>query len=490
MPLRISLAAILIAFMLSDCSSGSATREEPRGSGGSRPTGALVARIDSILTDSALASCFIGIEIRSLEDGRTLYERDSGKLFHPASNMKLLTTSTALELLGKDYRFRTTVRSDSSIRNGILQGDLRVRGSGDPLLKTPDLDSLAQAVRKCGIHTVTGDLAGDVSAFDTIYWGAGWMWDDEPDADEAFISPLTVNSNSVEVTVSPGRRSGDPAIVALSPECGYVSVLNAGITSSDTLFPHLRVTRERGANRIRIDGRIAPHSPEHHTALSVWKPELYFLSLMKEALQKEGVTVRGGVRLDTSSGGMFLAEASHPLDSVLHQVNKPSDNLAAENLLKTIALERGGAPGSASKGLGLMKSYLAGIGVDTAAMILSDGSGVSFYNEISPAAVVRLLAKIHEDSAKFRSLYESLPIGGVDGTLKSRFRWTQAEGNVRAKTGSLTGASSLSGYVTSADGKLLAFSILCNHFPSQIAVFRDVQDKIVELLTRSRVAEK
>lgn len=485
----VAMPAIL-TLALWACSSAPPAREEIRATREIRPADRFYQQIDSILDDSALSACIIGVEVRSLGGGTTLYQRNSGKLFHPASNMKLLTTSTALELLGPDYAFRTLIRSDSSIRDGVLQGDLRIQGSGDPLLKTSDLDSLARGVLQRGISTISGDIVGDVSAFDTLSWGAGWMWDDEPDADEAFISPLTVNDNSVEVIVSPGRRSGDPALVTLSPECRYISVINSGITTFDTLVPHLHVTRDRGSNRIRVVGRIAPHSPGEHFFLSVWKPELYFLTLFRESLQKEGVKVRGVLRTDTASRGMLLAELTHPLDSVLHQVNKPSDNLAAENLLKTIALEKSGRPGSASKGLTAMKEYFATIGIDTSAMVLSDGSGVSFYNQVSPDAIVRLLAKMHGDSVRFKTFYESLPVGGVDGTLKNRFRWTQAERNVRAKTGSLTGASSLSGYVTSADGKLIAFSILCNHFPSQVSILRDVQDRIVEFLARSTTGGK
>ena len=328
---------------------------------------------------------------------------------------------------------------------------------------------------------------GNTSYFDTLSWGAGWMWDDEPDPDEAFISALNVNDNAIEVSVRPGRRIGEPVEVTLNPPTAFVNVLNSGVTSRDTLIQHVRVTRRRGENTIVIEGRMDPHAPQEQFTLSVWKPELYFLSLFKERLAEAGVKVRGPVRLDTLAGTLELAELLHPIDSILHKVNKPSDNLAAESLLKAIAAEKGGTRGSATVGLSLAESCMAAIGVDTTNMMLYDGSGVSWYNAITPDALAQLLVKMSRDPDQFRVFYESLPVAGVDGTLKARMKGTSAEGNVHAKTGSLTGVSSLSGYATSADGTPLAFSILCNHFPSKLSILRDKQDKIMELLTGSRL---
>ncbi|HEY6192148.1 MAG TPA: D-alanyl-D-alanine carboxypeptidase/D-alanyl-D-alanine-endopeptidase [Bacteroidota bacterium] len=486
MPLRNLVAAVLSGLILSSCSSVPPAREEPPVPVKLPPARTLQSQLDALLGDTLLAPCLIGVEIRSLENGKTLYRHNTGNLFHPASNMKLLTTAVALRLLGPGYKFRTSVLSPSPIHNGILAGDLVIRGSGDPLLRSSDLDSLASLVRECGIDSITGNLVGDVSYFDTLSWGAGWMWDDEPDADEAFFTPLTVNSNAIEVLVRPGRRSGEPAGFTLEPPTATLRVRNSSITSPDTLIPPLQVTRRRGDNTILVEGRIEPHSAEAHFDLSVWKPEFHFLELFREKLSEHGVSLRGPVRIDIGAGGVQLAEFSHPIDSVLHQINKLSDNLGAENLLKTMAAEESHEAGSSAHGLSIMKSALATMGIDTAKMILADGSGVSWYNAISPAAIVQLLKSVYEDRDRFERYYESLPVGGVDGTLKNRMKGTPASGNVHAKTGSLTGASSLSGYVTSADGKLLAFSILCNHFPGRISILREVQDKIVELLAGSR----
>jgi D-alanyl-D-alanine carboxypeptidase/D-alanyl-D-alanine-endopeptidase (penicillin-binding protein 4) len=212
----------------------------------------------------------------------------------------------------------------------------------------------------------------------------------------------------------------------------------------------------------------------------VWEPEKYFLELFRDALEKHGVAVHGITRIDTSRPGFVLGTVAHTLDSVLHRINKPSDNLGAEILLKTLGIAESGGQGTAEGGLGVVKKYLAGTGVDTTRLILADGSGMSFYDAISPDAIIKLLTA--QSGEAFRRLYESLPVAGVDGTLKNRMRHGPAFGNVHAKTGSLTGVSALSGYVTTADHELLAFSMMCNHFPAEIVPLRAAQDSIMQIL--------
>lgn len=449
----------------------------------------LTSRIDRIVNSPDLASCFIGIKIRSLADGTVLYEQNADKLFHPASNMKLLTTATALHSLPSDFQFTTRLLSDASIADGVLRGDLYVRGAGDPLLRDSDLDSLVEQVRSAGVRRISGDIIGDVSMMDTLYWGAGWMWDDEPYAEHAFITPLTVNANAVTILISPGDKIGRPARVIIDPPSPFLQIVNTSVTTTDTLFPILDVTRRSRENTIAVSGRVGPGTAERKFFLSVWRPELYFLSMLKDKLAESGVVVKGNVRLGTYAGDRWLAEISHPLDSIVSQINKLSDNLAAELLLKTVGSVRMGIPGSATSGLAVVKEYLTGIGLDTSQMILKDGSGVSWYNGVTPDQLLDLLTCEYADRSTFPRFYASLPIAGVDGTLKSRMIGTRAEGNVHAKTGTLTGVSSLSGYVTTADGVMLAFSIMCNHYPGQIAALRSAQNHIMELLASERISK-
>jgi D-alanyl-D-alanine carboxypeptidase/D-alanyl-D-alanine-endopeptidase (penicillin-binding protein 4) len=438
--------------------------------------------IDAILDDSLLAPCLFGAQIITAEGAHVLYERNSDKLFHPASNMKLLTTSAGLVALGDGYNMKTSFSSDGEIRDSTLHGSLFIHGAGDPLIRTDQLDSVAAAMYRRGIRSIAGDLVGGTSLFDTLAWGSGWMWDDEPSTDAAFMTPLTINSNSIEVDVFPGNKTGEKPEIHTLPVTSYVTIVNTATTTSDTLIPPLDVTRLRGQNTIVVSGRIPPQSAMKDFGVSVFQPEYYFLHLLRERLSARGISVHGALKLDTLRHAMPIAELAHPLDSILCQINKPSDNLAAEQLLKTLAVEKYHVPGSAVMGHQVVKEYLSSLGLDTMKMILADGSGLSWYNAVSPATLTKILADQYHRSSTFRHFYESLPIAGVDGTLKNRMRGTKAEGNVHAKTGSLTGVSSLSGYVTTADGTMLIFSILSNHFPGEIASLRNAQNRIMEYL--------
>ena len=477
----IVLPTVLI--VLSSCSQTSVQRAEHRGGEFHYTTSAgIQGAIDSVLNDTSLSTCIFGVRILSADDGAVLFEKNSKKLFHPASNMKLLTTAAALVTLGTEDTLTTHFYADGTISDGVLRGNVYIKGVGDPLITTAQLDSIAQQLLLRGVRDISGDIVGDVSYFDTLSWGLGWMWDDEPSTDAAFLTPLSVNSNSVEIDVTPGKSVGDTARVEIKPATTYVSIINNAVTSSDTTLPPLDVTRVRGQNTVVVSGRIAPNSEMQDFGVSVRKPELYFLNVFKERLDAHGIATHGTLRLDSANALSSLGDIVHPLDSVLHQVNKPSDNLAAEHLLKTLARARYDVPGSAALGLTVLKEYLASIHIDTTKMILADGSGLSWYNALSPETITEVLIDQYRRSSSFRHFYESLPVAGIDGTLKNRMKGTKAEGNVHAKTGSLTGVSSLSGYVTTRNGNMLVFSILCNHFPEKIMYLRNAQDKIMELL--------
>lgn len=442
----------------------------------------LFLALDQLLRDSALAPATIGLKVVSLEDGKVLFEHNASKLFHPASNQKILTTAAALALLPREFTFVTRFAADGRISPGTLRGNLRVRGSGDPLLTSLDLDSAAAAIRAAGIRRITGDLIGDASYFDTLTWGKGWMWDDEPDADEAFISPLTVDDNAVRVTVRPARRSGRKPFVSVEPPTRVISVQNDAVTSGDTAIAPLEAVRSRGSSVIGLRGRMPIGGGPEEFLVSVPRPELMFLDLLRQRLAAHGVAVAGSLRTEPLFRGKEITTLFHPLDSAVDRINKVSDNIGAENLLKSLAAERSGAPGTAAAGTEVVKGFLAYAGIDTLDLTLVDGSGVSFYNAVSPDAIVRVLTWLHNDSVLFHRFLASLPIAGVDGTLKLRMRGSAAEGNVFAKTGSLTGVSALSGYVRTRGGKLLAFSLLYNEVPGENGLAREHQDRIVNVL--------
>jgi len=442
------------------------------------------ARLDTLLSDSLLSRASIGIDIVRAEDRTRIASVNAGKLFHPASNMKILTSAAAISVLPPDFSFNTELFADARIRDSVLRGDLFVRGGGDPLFDTLDVDSLAALVELAGIRRIEGDLVGDDSRFDTLYWGKGWQWDDEPSTDEAFLSALSFNENSVTVRVGPGRDSGDQLSVEIGPVPSYFTLENLSSTTGRTEGDSVTVRRPAGTNRIIVEGHLSRSSRPRSFDLSVFGPAHYFLEALRGALTARGIAVKGRTRPGITTGPLFLGRISRRLEVIIDRVNKESSNLCAENLLKAIGLETAGPPGAAATGFAAVGAYLAGAGLDPRKMILADGSGVSYYNAVAPEDLVAILIDQYHRKSTFRMFFRSLPVSGVDGTLESRMTGTQAAGRVSAKTGTITGVSTLSGYVTTLSHDLLAFSIMFNHYPGKANGLRNLQDRILEDLIR------
>jgi D-alanyl-D-alanine carboxypeptidase/D-alanyl-D-alanine-endopeptidase (penicillin-binding protein 4) len=437
--------------------------------------------LDRLLDDSLFIPTRAGVKVVSLESGEVLYDRNSTMLMHPASNMKLLTSAAAIGLLGKDFPLTTVVFADTMMAADTLEGNLYFKGFGNPDLKSTDLDTIVAQIRASGIAAVRGNIVADVSYFDDLFWGEGWMWDDEPYSFEAFITPLSINDNCVKVVVSPGANHGDRALVTLDPPTTYVTLVNNAITVTDTVLIPLDVTRlfKERLNTIVVSGQIHRSSKPREYTLSVWKPELYAAQLLKESLEKSGIAVGGSTLIGTTPpAARAMARHVGRFDSMLVNLNKISDNLSAENTLKILGAEKRGTPGSARSGISETKLFLSQFGIDTTKFLMVDGSGVSHYNLLTAEMLVQLLVGMAHRPEWFPLFYASLPVAGVDGTLSNRMKGTPAEGNLRAKTGSISGVSSLSGYVTSLDGEMLAFSILMQHFIGGNRPFREVQDRI------------
>jgi len=435
----------------------------------------LKRRIDALLPDSLFPPSNAAIRIVSAERGEVLYDLNPALTFTPASNQKLFTSATALSELGPDYTFTTRIAADTT-----APATLYVRGSGDPLLATADIDSLAAQAARALPAGFTWHLAGDVSLFDDLSKGYGWTWDDEPDPTGMFISPLSLNGNAIRILVRPGMNRGDSARVATDPLTSYVTIENSARTTADTPRTELVISRKwrEHSNTITVEGGIRPADTLVSELLSIAGPEWYTLTVLRERLEAHGLRC-SGILLDTVPPRLpAIAAVSHRLDSVLTYMNLESDNLSAENVLKTVAAEKSGLPGSAPAGASIMARFLAGLGVDTTRIVIADGSGLSRYNLTSAGAVVNLLFGMRSLERIFPSWYATLPVAGVSGTIATRMKGTPAQGNLRAKTGTLAGVSSLSGYVTMADGEQLAFSILMQHFPAGARRYRQVQDRI------------
>ncbi len=437
------------------------------------PYPGLKAKLDALIPDSLFPPGHIGMKIVSLTSHQTLYSLNSALLFNPASNEKLFTSATALTELGESFPFPTVVSADSAAARIYL------KGFGDPLLASGDLDSLARVIREALPANRRWSLAADISYFDSTLWGPGWAWDDEPASYQMYVTPLILNSNAVDVKVSPGPEAGAPVNVTTNPVSAYFSVDNSATTVIDTALVPLEVSRrwQQHLNVITVKGQMLKNDTGTVVSLNVWRPELYAAAMLAEKLRALGMKIMV-VAPDTIPPSAFeVTRRVHTLDTVITFMNKVSDNLSAESLAKTLAARTLGVPGSTDAGTTLIKEFLSGSGIDTTRVSIVDGSGLSRYDLTSADAVTALLAVMYA-GPHFAAYYHSLPIAGVDGTIEHRMRGTPAEGNLRAKTGSLTSVSTLSGYVRNRDGDMLAFSLLMQNFPGATRGYRQVQDRI------------
>ncbi|MEV1286908.1 D-alanyl-D-alanine carboxypeptidase/D-alanyl-D-alanine-endopeptidase [Micromonospora sp. NPDC049679] len=447
----------------------------------------LNATIDAILADGRLAGAQAGVVVVDAATGDPLYDRNGDRRLLPASNTKLLTSAAALELLGPDHRFSTDVRTAGDRRGPVLHGDLYLRGTGDPTMLAADYDALAAKVAAAGVRVVQGDLVADDTWFDDQRLGLEWAWDDESYYYAAQVSALTVapdtdyDAGNVIVTVGPGGSPGAKPVVTLSPPTGYVTIDNRASTSAGG-GGTISMERRHGTNTIVVTGQLAVGASATSDWMTVDEPTGYAADVFRRALAAHGVRVLGATTLGRATPAPAKTVAAHEsmtLAELMVPFLKLSNNGHAEVLTKAIGRQVSGA-GTWSAGLAAISGYVRSAGMDTATLRQADGSGLSRRNMIPPAELADLLVAVRAEPW-FRNWYDALPVAGnpdrfVGGTLRSRMRNTPAANNVHAKTGSLTAVSGLSGYVTDADGRPLAFSIVLNNYIASSVT--SIQDQI------------
>jgi PBP4 family serine-type D-alanyl-D-alanine carboxypeptidase len=440
------------------------------------------AKIDSLIPDSLFPPAHLGIKIVSLKTKEVLYELNSNSLFAPASNQKLLTSAAALTRLGEKFPLNTITYIDGATNT------IYIKGFGDAVFRTDDLDSLAKLTQRKLPKGRTWRVVGDVSYWDNEYWGYGWNWDDEPEEYQMFLTPLILNGNCIKLFAKPGRKVGDPLVVRIEPTTRFVAIDSSGSkTVKDSVVNKLKFSRRwrDRSNTLTVEGEMLLNDREDDYVVSLWQPERYAVQVFTEMLRRAGVIVYE-MGIDTlAPRAIEVARFSHPLDSAVTYLNKISDNLSGEALIKILAAEKKSNPGSAEVGATVVKEFLAENGIDTTRLRIADGSGLSRMNLTSPAIIVRLLETMHR-SPQFNAFYYSLPIASVDGTIARRMFRSSASNNLRAKTGTLGGVTSLSGYVQSADGEWLAFSIMMMNYPFEARLYRRVQDNIGIFLSQLR----
>ncbi len=448
---------------------------------------ALAAEVDRILSSSQTEPTRFGIFITSLRDGRVIYSHDADKLFVPASNMKVYTTAVALDLLGTDYRWRTSVYGNKPDASGVISGDVVLYGRGAPDLisKTkgdaPSLTKFADQLFQMGVREIRGGVIGDASYFRGELFGLGWQWNDLQWYFGAEPSALSVNENTVEVTIGPSNKKGSAATAVVHPNDNYVHLTNSANTAESDAPATIGIIRDLSGNDIRVWGDFPVSGRAFSAFLSVHDPALWAATLFKQALTARGIKVSGEVRsrdfrvtekekFDPQKSTELVYQDSEPLGEIIRKTNKESNNLFAELLLRTVGKERGSlAPDPDSKknaargddqaGSAVVKYWLQQKGIPSEAIQLRDGSGLSRLDLITPEATARLLMAIAQSQGATR-FHDSLPIAGKDGTLESRLK--KYEGRIFAKTGTLTYVHSLSGYANTRSSEVLVFSILSN----------------------------
>lgn len=477
----------------------------------------LQTRIAALLDQPKFAAARWGVFIKAGQN-KIVFDRDGEKTFMPASNMKLYSSAAALDAFGPDFKIKTSVYSTKPIKVGTVRGDLILYGRGDPNLSprfdagnedkyddhkpadtiTP-IEALADQLKAAGIRTVTGNLIGEDSFFAGDLLGPSWEWDDLQAYYGAEVSALTVNDNCVSFTVTPGQRTGDKPVIAVQPQTAYVKVIN-NATTTENGATRIRAHRPLDSNTVEFYGSIPRSAAKYETNIAIHDPAAYAATLLKEALARRKIRVLGKVArvdavarvanpFDESKLTELARVESQPLSELIKVVNKPSQNLHAELILRLLGANEGrhevddyGRPKSTiARGNEARREFLQKAGLEVAPLSLRDGSGLARQDLVTPQATVRLLEFMltHTHANVFR---ESLPIAGVDGTLERRMRDTAATNNLRGKTGTLSYVNALSGYVTTKHGYVVIFSLMGNNYVGPGRDVTGVFDQIGALL--------
>jgi D-alanyl-D-alanine carboxypeptidase/D-alanyl-D-alanine-endopeptidase (penicillin-binding protein 4) len=425
-----------------------------------------------------------GLLIVDGETGETLFAKNVDGYFVPASNMKLFTTALALAKLGPDYRFHTTLETRGPLSpDGTLSGDVVLVGRGDPNLSNrrfpyelkeefdgpPEkvLIELADALAARGVKEISGDVIGDDSYFPRERYPNGWEIDDMVWEYGAAISSIVVDDNTVALTLTPGEKTGDPVVASVAPLTPDFALQNDVTTSAPELKSDLRLTREPGAKLVVVRGTLPARSAPRKLVLAIEEPALHAASLLAGLLPERGIKLDGGIRAvhvadtDATPRTVLAEHVSVPLGDSVKLVNKISQNLHTEMLLRTAARQNG-LWSTSEEMLKTPQDFYAAAGIAPDDVLQTDGSGLSRHDLVTPRAIVTLL-KYAQGQTWFAPYYRSLPVAGIDGSLQDRMKATVAAGRIHAKTGSVEHVRTLSGFAETPSGRRLIFSFLSNN---------------------------
>jgi len=455
-----------------------------RSAASKKATAKFSSRAEALLEISPANKGEWGLLIVDAESGETLYEQSADKYFVPASNMKLFTTALALAKLGPEYHFHTTLETHGAISSeGVLSADVVLVGRGDPNLSNRKfpyelkeefdgpqekaLADLAEAVAAKGVKEISGDVVGDDSYFPRERYPNGWEIDDMVWEYGAAISAIVVGDNTVALTLTPGEQPGNAVQAAVTPATPDFLVENNVTTSAADVKPDLTLTREPGSNLVVVKGSLPAKSAPRKLVLAIEEPAQHAAALLKRLLEERGIKVAGVAkarhdRAEPAGDPVVLGEhVSVPLGDAVKLINKISQNLHTEMLLRTVARQSGlwATPDELMK---VPADFYTTAGIAPGDVIQADASGLSRHDLVTPRAIVTMLSFAQKQSW-FATYYASLPVAGVDGTLEDRMKNTPAAGRIHAKTGSVEHVRTLSGFAETASGRRVIFSFLSNN---------------------------
>jgi serine-type D-Ala-D-Ala carboxypeptidase/endopeptidase (penicillin-binding protein 4) len=446
--------------------------------------------LDQLLADPALHGATVSLMVRDARSGNTLYQHNPRTRLVPASNLKLLTTAAAMDVLGPHYQFATQLLTNGTQQGERLVGNLYLRGLGDPTLQFADYQALAAQLASKGVRQVQGDLVFDDTWFDAERLGVDWSHDDESTYYGAQISALTVSPNAdfdagtVLVTAKAPVRVGQPVGVEIFPPTDYLQLSNRAVSGPGNTYG---INRRHGTNLLQLSGAVAP-GKQSKQLVSVWEPTQLVANLFEQALVQQGITVLGRRVIGGASPAAANVLAEHrsaPLQELITPLLKLSNNNMSEALLKAMGRQSTNS-GTAAAGVVAVAGFLKRQGLDTAALNQVDGSGLSRLNLVSSQTLTDLLLAANKQPW-FNVWYNALPIAGnsdrmTGGSLRYRLRGTPAQNNLHAKTGSMGGVSSLSGYVTDAHGQRLVFAMITNNYVVSGAQVKALENRVAVAL--------
>jgi len=412
-----------------------------------------------------------GIAVQSVARNERLFDLNPQTLMVPASVTKLVSVATAVDAVGWDYRFTTTLRSAGSIEDGVLRGDLLVVGGGDPAIGGrggDDFSTWIEALKKGGIHRVDGRVVGIDDAFEEPRPGFAWSWDDLGYSTGAVFGALNLAENRLSVTVTPGAVAGSATTLAYNVDAQELPITNRSVTATAGTAPLVWPEMRPGETTLTIAGSVPVGGMPATLLVAAGNPTEWFARLLRRRLIASGIEVTGpaadgdDIDIAPSDGTAILyTYRSHPLSDIAQALLKDSINLYGEAVQRLNAA--GPLPHTNDQALEGIKQRLLAWGVPADGFQIVDGSGLSRRDVISPQALLTVLLRMY-DPAGGSPWMRSLPVAGIDGTLATRMKGTPGENNVRAKTGTMSNVRSLAGYVNTRDGEPLAFVAIVNNF--------------------------